>query len=219
MVYTPEGRRDTGSEGTNNPSAWQAARRPCSIDTDASAGGPMTSPAAYTPRAVVWRFSSTWMWPRLGERDAGGVELEAVDIGDAPERHQDLVGEDLRPSLNSVRTCETPSHFVDDGVGARNVFAAVAAQLLDVERGELGIEERQRRIVLVGLRHLAAERGEHRGVFAGDDAAAEHQQAARQVGQREDGIAVEHVLVVDGEMRRRARPRAGGDDDDGARAR
>jgi hypothetical protein len=55
IVYTPVGRRDTGSEGTSKPSAWQAARRPCSMDTDASAGGPMTSPAAYTPSAVVFR--------------------------------------------------------------------------------------------------------------------------------------------------------------------
>ncbi len=42
-----------------------------------------------------------------------------------------------------------------------------------------------------------------------------HQQAARQIGQREDGIAVEHVFVIHGQVRRRARPRTGGDDDDG----
>ena len=81
--------------------------------------------------------------------------------------------------MNSVRTCEMPSHCVDDGLGARDVFAAVAPQLFHVERRELGIEECQRLIELVGLRDLAAERGEHRRVFAGDDATAEHQQAAR----------------------------------------
>ena len=149
-----------------------------------------------------------------GERDAGGIEPEPVDVGDAAERHQHLVGEDAAAVLEFGAHLRDAIPLRGDGVGARDVFAAVAAQLVDVERGELGIEKAQRPLVLVGLRHLAAERGERGGVFAGDDAAAEHQQAARQIGEREDRIAVEHVFVVDGQVRRRARTRARGDDDD-----
>ena len=58
-----------------------------------------------------------------------------------------------------------PSQRALIGFRVRHVLAAVAAQLLDVERRELRVQECQRPIVLVGLRHLAAERGEHRGVF------------------------------------------------------
>jgi hypothetical protein len=133
----------------------------------------------------------------------------------------------VRPSATSTffradraTAAKFRAHF-GDAIPARRgrfqagqVFTAVPAQLVDVETGELRIQETQRAIELVGLCHLDAERGEHRCVLARDHAAAEYEQRARQVRERQDGVAVEDVLVIDGEMGGRARPRTGGDDDD-----
>ena len=142
----------------------------------------------------------------FGELDTGRLEIQAVDIGAAPQRHQHLVGADR------AAIAEVGAHLRDAvpaqrrGLGAWQVFTAVAPQLVEMKGGELGIQKRQRLRELVGLGDLAAERREHGGVFARDDATAQHQQAARQVGQRQDGVTVQQVFVIHRQVCRRARP-------------
>ena len=74
--------------------AWHMATRPCSADTEASAGGPMTSPAAKTPATAV-RYSRVHDDPAARvEGHAGGLEAELLRVAAAAGGEEDLLGVD-----------------------------------------------------------------------------------------------------------------------------
>jgi len=81
--------------------AWQAATRPCSIDTDANAGGPVTSPAAKTPGAVVSNRSSTTMFRAQSTATPATSSPRSSELADATRRDDDLARIQRRPVTKS----------------------------------------------------------------------------------------------------------------------
>ena len=69
----------------------------------------------------------------------------------------------------------------------------------------------------VDQRHRHVERVEDRRVLDADDAGADHRQAARQLRQLDDLVAVEHRRPVERNVIRPQRRRAGGDENAGGR--
>ncbi len=76
----------------------------------------------------------------------------------------------------------------------------------------LGVEEAQQPVTALGQRDPDAQRGEHAGVFAADDAAAGHEHRRRDFAEVQDVVRVIHARVVEGEIRRVKRVRASGDE-------
>ncbi len=83
--------------------------------------------------------------------------------------------------------------------------------------GDLGVEEGEQARAALHERHLHAHRSEHRGVLAADHAASHDEHRLGEAIDHEDRVRVVHVLVVEGDVRRVVRARAGGDEEELAR--
>ena len=149
-----------------------------------------------------------------GQDPAGGrgqsrrADVQAIQASDAAEREEDFfarhhftAGQRRDHLIDAIKdaaprfllTDEAPAHF------SEGVQEAI---------GQLRIHEADGMLSSVEHRHLHAQGREDRRVLARDHARAQHGQGLRKVGHREDRIAAENVLVVDGYVRGRARLRA-----------
>ena len=90
---------------------------------------------------------------------------------------------------------------------------AAVAQLVDEILDQLVVDEVEEGRARLDQRHGDVERAEDRRVFDADDAGADHRQAARQLGQIDDLVAVEHVDAVERHVGGPERARADGDQD------
>jgi hypothetical protein len=126
--------------------------------------------------------------------DAVGVDGPAVTQGHArePSVAADLADEGIEHDLHA----EAPRHLHAQGVG------------------EVGIELHQQAFAGVHERDLHAEGGEDAGILAADHAAADHDEAARDGGEREHVVAVDHDGAVERDLRRVHGTRPGGDQED-----
>lgn len=89
------------------------------------------------------------------------------------------------------------------------VVAEVVAQCL----GNFRIQEAQQLATVVHQLYQHAQAAEDRRIFATDHASAVHDQLARGVAEAEDGVAVVDARVVEVDIGRAVRARAGGNDD------
>jgi hypothetical protein len=151
--------------------------------------------------------------PARAQREPRLCEVETGDLRRAPERAERLF---TRENFAILQLCLHARDAVELDMAQRaaaEVATAHALELGDPALGELGVEERERSLRLVDHRDLDAQRGEKRGEFRGDHSAAENDEGLGEVGQPEDRVAVEDVLVIDDDVGRSSRARARRDDD------
>jgi len=147
---------------------------------------------------------------RLGQ--PRGFDVQPFQVGNASERAKELFGAHrfARGKLGSNFAEAVPSHADDATVALE---AAIARFEVPNEAArQLGIEKSERSRPLVDHDHLHAERGEDGRVLAGDDTGAEHGKRSGKIAHRQNRVAVENVLVIDGYPGRRARNGPSGDD-------
>ena len=100
------------SGATASPRKWYIAIRPCMAATEASAKTPVTSPAAYTPGALVRETLSVQMCPEsLSLTPASSRPMPAV-FGIAPTAIRQCVPVMTRPSAR-VTSTRSPTRFAD----------------------------------------------------------------------------------------------------------
>src|SRR5207237_9371508 len=121
------------------------------------------------------------------ELDADLLEAEVLDVRRAPDRDEHQVG------LGGLTLAEVDRERAPLLLDLRALLAEVERDFLLLERLRellrgvfvlLRDEPRQH----LDDRHLAAERAEDRGELGADDAAAEDEEAARQLGLREEPL-------------------------------
>ena len=109
----------------------------------------------------------------------------------------------------------SPSTRTPDTAAIEDHLHAEAPRHLVAQRvGEVGVELHQQPLARVDQRHAHAERREDPGVLAPDHAAADHDEPAGDLGQRQDVVAVHHDPAVERDVRRVGRPRAGREQED-----
>ncbi len=91
---------------TASPRAWRIAIRPCIAATEASISTPVTSPAAYTPGAVVRETRSTRMHPWSSSCTPAVSSPSPSTLGTEPTAISACDPSTVRPS---VRVTTTPS--------------------------------------------------------------------------------------------------------------
>ena len=89
-----------------------------------------------------------------------------------------------------------------------------AAHRRDEALHDLLVQEREELLPRVDERDLRAERREHAGVLAADDARRRARRAGREAADAEDFVGVVDVVVGEVDVLRSERPRAGGDQDE-----
>jgi hypothetical protein len=136
------------------------------------------------------------------------IEPDPVEVRDASEGGQHDIGLEL-PSVIQPHDYfgETVENRLDD-LGGSQVAAAHGLESQTKTLAQRRIQKPERFGGFVNERDLAAERREYGRVLAGDDAAAEYDHGARQVGQAQNRVAIEHVLVIDLDIRDVTRTRA-----------
>ena len=136
----------------------------------------------------------------VGGADPAGGEEQHVGLHRAPVRQpadRPLVGAEL-----------------DGGDGGAEAQPDIAvAQLVDELLDQLLVDEVEEAVARLDQRHRHVERREDRGVFDADDPGADDGEAARQLRQVDDLVAVEHRAAVEGHIVRPEGPRADGDED------
>ncbi len=116
------------------------------------------------------------------------------------------------PPATVTSTCEKPSNCAPFTSTPPRYAPPIA---LNAERNpdrKRSIQKSQRLGGLVDQGHRAAERSENRRILAGDHAAAEYDHGAGNVGQAQNRVAVENVLMVDLDGGDVARTGAGGEE-------
>ena len=149
----------------------------------------------------------------LGGRQAGGLHVQTLQAGRTAQRDEHLVAAQPLAALERGDDVARPVPGQLGCAVARDEAAACGLEVADEAVGQLGIEEAQGPRAAVDHGHLDAQGLEDARELRGDHAAAEDDERPRQVDHRQDRVAVEHVLVVDVDALRPARPRAGRDDD------
>ena len=144
---------------------------------------------------------------------AGGGQVQVVDVALAAHGVEQRVAGDLLVALQvghhgARRQLFHALHLFAQAQGHAGVAQVVAERLDDLLVGKL-----QQPVALFDQRDAHAEDGEHAGVFDADDAAADHDQRARQGLQAENLVAVDDGAAVDGHLGRGGRLGADGDDD------
>ncbi len=149
--------------------------------------------------------------PRELIRYTEPIETDAVEIGDAAEcREHDVRCQGCAAAQLHLDLRESVEARAAD-LAAAAVLAAHGAKRREKSAAQRRIEKPQRLGGLVQHGDRAAQRGEYRGVLAGDDAAAQHQHGARNVRQAQDGVAVDNVFVIHLDGGHVTRPRTAGE--------
>jgi len=151
--------------------------------------------------------------PAAADCELQPVQADAVQVGDAAECREHDVGAQglaaLELHLHLRETVEARiGHF-----GAALILAAHCSESAQESRSQRGVQKSQRLRRLVDDRDGTAQCGKYRCVLASDHAAAQHDHGARYVGQAQDGVAVENMLMIHGDARNVPRARAGGEQD------
>ena len=165
--------------------------RPCSMETEASDGKPMTSPTAKTVGALVRKSLSTGMRPRESASTPAAARFSSSTLPWRPTAYSRAspwsfflgfeVGDD-----GAVGHLFDGLYLFVEAHGDARVAEVVAEGFDDLLVGEL---EQARAPLDEG--DADAERGEHAGVLDADDAAADDDHGLRQVDE------VEHQVGVD----------------------
>ncbi len=142
------------------------------------------------------------------------VESDAFQIGDPAECGEHDIGvQGFAAASSCTSTCENPSKRAPATSAPPRYSPPMAWKARKESLAQRGVEKPQRLRRLVEQRDGAAQRCENGGVLAGDHAAAEHHHGARYVGQTQNGIAVENVLMIHVDAGHMPRPRPGGEKD------
>ena len=134
--------------------------------------------------------------PAAVQLDAGLLRVEPLRVGSAADRKQDLVRVD-RAALAAGREAHLQSAVAFDDLGDLAVGVDLAtdfAQVLGVDRDQVGVDHREHLGQHLEHRHLAAEGGKHRCELHAHHAAADHREPARHLLQLEDLVGVDREL-------------------------
>ena len=143
---------------------------------------------------------------RAGELDARRLKVEALEVGQAADRREHDIRNDLGRELVAVvlEFAVAKRHFqLTSGValhlldfGARDALHARVCELVAQVAADDGVERAQHLGVARDKVHLGAERVQHAGELDGDVAGAGDHGAAREVGELKEAVAVDDVLAA-----------------------
>ena len=194
------------------PKASSAAMRPCSAETAARLGKPMTSPTAQTCCGRGAVALADLEQAALGGDQPEGLQADPVDRAPAAGRVEHDVGGDLLAALQArdraVRVLLDRDHLLADAQRQ-----APVAQVEEERLDDLLVAERQDVRAAVDQGHLRAQGREHRGVLDADHARAHDDHRVRDLLQVEDPVRVEDGALVERDAVRVGRPRAGREDE------
>ncbi|MCY1350667.1 hypothetical protein D9M69_369030 [compost metagenome] len=162
--------------------------------------------------------------------DLGAVVLVDVDLATAVDLDADVLQAQLvgvagtavapqqRVSLDLLAGFEVQDHPVLQALDALVLLVVtdqhvVVAQVVAEGVGDLVVEEAEQLVAVVDQVHQHTQAAEDRGVLGADHPGTVDDDAARRVGQAEDGVAVVDTRMVKVDIRRTIGARTGGDDD------
>ncbi|MNF52575.1 hypothetical protein D3C84_339250 [compost metagenome] len=162
--------------------------------------------------------------------DFSSVVLVDVDLATAVDLDADVLQAQLvgvagtavapqqRVSLDLLAGLEVQDHPVLQALDALVLLVVtdqhvVVAQVVAEGVGDLVVEEAEQLVAVVDQVNQYAQATEDRGVLGADHPGAVDDDAARRMGQAEDGVAVVDARMVEVDIRRTVGARAGGDDD------
>jgi len=174
--------------------AGQAATRPCSIDTDANAGGPVTSPARrrQAPSSRTVRSTTMFRRDRRQPRQHPVQGLRSCRR-DPPRRRPCSI--QRRPSPS--RTTTRPHYRNRRMTGIDDDLPFPTRRRLLQQQRDLLVHELQQSRTALEQRHFAPERGKDGCVLARNRATANDDDAARPPGDRRRAVTSRHIQMVE----------------------
>jgi hypothetical protein len=170
------------------------------MELEASAGKPITSPAARDVRLCGLKVLVDRQKAAGIDCEPGVLQPQAIGVADPACGHHDGVRRELAPAVERKHERRSPAHLVHPG--CRQQVDTGLDQALLQEGRDLGVEKGHERPVGIDHGDRAAEQGHDGGVFAADRTGAHDSEGLWHAVRTHEAVGIVDPVAIEIELRR-----------------